>query len=547
MHRRTDGPRESRRSVIALLAAIVAVAALVRFWAIGFGLPYTNARPDETIIIDVAFSFMRGNFHPAFFDYPWLYMWTLAGLYLLYYAWGRTVGWFTSISDLLASWRVHWAPFFYIPRMLSAVAGTLTVPVVFRIARTLWDQSTAVVAALFMALAFIHVRDSHFGSTDVSMTLLMMVSISCLMQGHLSKRRRDFVIGGFVGGLAAATKYNALLLAVPIVVSYLVNIQESADRRNGIRDPRLFQFGIPFLIAFLVGIPFLLFDLTRFFEGMKLLEESMEIGSRGLYLSSGWIHHVEFSLRYGLGLPLLVAGVAGMVIILVEQPRRGLVLLSFPIAYYLVAGSLRNLFFRYAIPLVPFLCLSAARAVTWTAEAAMRSQEGWLRHALTTALAIAIVIPSATSIVRFNRIASRADNRVVIARWFDEHVPDGTSVLMTGSSYGYVQFTRERHYEAWVWDRNRLAFVIDLDRHRPMTGSPEYILLQESPLPAETQAEALRYLNSGYDRVQQFVAYDPSAPHLYDVQDAFFMPYAGFAGVERPGPNYTLYRRRSGR
>src|SRR5262249_28237215 len=149
MYRRSDGSRDSRRFVTALLAAIIAVAACVRFWAIGFGLPYTNARPDETIIIDVAFSFLRGNFHPAFFDYPWLYMWSLAVLYLVYYAWGRALGWFTSIPDMLASWRVHWAPFFHISRMFSAVAGTLTVAVVFRIARMLWDDATALVAALF--------------------------------------------------------------------------------------------------------------------------------------------------------------------------------------------------------------------------------------------------------------------------------------------------------------------------------------------------------------------------------------------------------------
>src|ERR1041385_1570141 len=128
MHRRSEGAPDSRRFVTVLLIAIVAVAAFVRFWAIGFCLPYTNHRPDETLIIDVGVLFLRGKFSPEFFDYPWLYMWTLAGLYLLYYGWGRLAGWFSSIADLLASWRVHWAPFFYIPRMVSAAAGTLTVP-----------------------------------------------------------------------------------------------------------------------------------------------------------------------------------------------------------------------------------------------------------------------------------------------------------------------------------------------------------------------------------------------------------------------------------
>src|SRR5438552_9054781 len=194
-----------------ILAAIVMMAAAVRFWGIRFGLPHTFTRPDETIIIDVALSFLRGNLRPAFYDYPWLYMWALAALYLLYYAWGRIIGAFHSVADMVAMWPINWIPFFLIPRALSAVLGTTTVLVVYRIGRRLSGETTGVVAALFMALAFLHVRDSHFATTDVAMTFLLMQSISLLIDAHLSKRPRDFVIAGIVGGLAAATKYNALL------------------------------------------------------------------------------------------------------------------------------------------------------------------------------------------------------------------------------------------------------------------------------------------------------------------------------------------------
>ena len=97
------------------------------------------------------------------------------------------------------------------------------------------------VAALFMALAFLHVRDSHYATTDITMTFLLMLSISFLIDGHLAKRRRDFVIGGIIGGLAAATKYNAVLLIVPLITSYLLNIFEQSARagRQAVRDPRL--------------------------------------------------------------------------------------------------------------------------------------------------------------------------------------------------------------------------------------------------------------------------------------------------------------------
>src|SRR5947199_3239993 len=92
------------------LAAIVAVAAVARFWGLSFGLPHTNTRPDETIIIDVSLSFLRGNLSPRFYDYPWLFMWVLSGLYLLYYSWGRFTGAFQSLAAFVATWKIQWSP-----------------------------------------------------------------------------------------------------------------------------------------------------------------------------------------------------------------------------------------------------------------------------------------------------------------------------------------------------------------------------------------------------------------------------------------------------
>jgi hypothetical protein len=307
---------------------------------------------------------------------------------------------------------------------------------------------------------------------------------------------------------------------------------------------------------FAIGVPFLVFDLPRFLAGMTLLGESMETGSRGLDLSHGWIHHLEYSLRYGLGLPLLFAGIVGMAVLIAVERRAAVLLLSFPIAYYIVAGSLRNLFFRYAIPLVPFLCIAAARLVTWAvpivASGSIRTMRNVAQglspaysRAATATIAIAalaLVSTSAVSVFHFDRIISRTDNRVVVARWFDQNVPAGSSFLMSGSFYGYIQTTRDMRYRTWVWDRNRLIFVTDHDK-RPGEGRPEWILLQESPLPSETQPIVLEFLRKDYTLVKHFAAFSPQYDHLYDQQDAFFAPFAGFRGVERPGPNFSLYKR----
>jgi hypothetical protein len=48
----------------------------------------------------------------------------------------------------------------------------------------------------------------------------------------------------------------------------------------------------------------------------------------------------------------------------------------------------------------------------------------------------------------------------------------------------------------------------------------------------------------GYELRRTFHAVNMLAPHVYDQQDAFFLPLSGFSGIGRPGPNISIYRRR---
>jgi 4-amino-4-deoxy-L-arabinose transferase-like glycosyltransferase len=538
--------RTPPRLVVTLLGLILLVAFAVRFWGISFGLPHTEARPDERAIIDVTRSFLSGNFTPYFFDYPWLYMWVLTALYLLYSLWGIITGTFHSVAEFVASWPTAWIPFFLINRSLAAVLGAVTVIPVFWIGRRLWDDATGLLAAFFLALTFLHVRDSHFGTTDTMMTLFIVLSIAYLVEAEISGRRLHFALAGLMAGLAAATKYNALVLPISMVMSQALHASASpGGRLKAFVDKRMLGYGAALSVAFAIGVPFVVFDFARFRLSMEQLWDSMMKGVGSIAPDvNGWAHHFGYSLRYGLGWPLLLAGLLGMIVVFARTPKRALVFFSFPLVYFLIAGSIRNLFFRYAIPIVPFLSLSAAVLVIEIARAlAGRASAGIARVAFVSVaavLAAVVVGPSAASIVQFDRLLSRTDNRVVVLRWFEMHVPPGSSVVQSGSIYGYAQFDRKLQYKVWVWDRGRRRFLVE---GQTPEGRPDWILVQESPLPSETQAVIKDFLKEGYELATLFKAVDLDRWHLYDMQDAFFVPFAGFDGVNRPGPNFTLYKR----
>lgn len=536
--------RAPSRAVATALGLILLVAFALRFWGISFGLPHTEARPDERAIIDVTRSFLSGNFTPYFFDYPWLYMWVLSVLYFLYSLWGIATGTFQSVAEFVASWPTAWMPFFLINRSLAAVLGSLTVIPVFWIGRRLWNDATGLVAAFFFALTFLHVRDSHFGTTDTMMTLFIVLSIGCLVEADISGRRFHFALAGLMAGLAGATKYTALVLPISMVMSQAIHaIEAPRGRLKAFVDERMLVYGSAFLAAFAIGVPFVVFDFARFRLSMEQLWESMMTGVGSIAPDvNGWAHHFNYSLRYGLGWPLLLAGILGMIVLLVRTPRRALVLFSFPLVYFLIAGSIRNLFFRYAIPIVPFVALSAAVLVVDVARL-ITTRSAVARRAFVPAaivLAALVAAPSAVSVVDFDRILARTDNRVVVSQWFERHVPPGSSVMQSGSIYGYAQFDRKHHYKVWIWDRGRRRFLVE---GRTPEGAPDWILVQESPLPSDTQAVVKEFLKEGYEMASVFKAVDLDRWRLYDMQDAFYVPFAGFDGVSRPGPNFTLYKR----
>jgi hypothetical protein len=162
---------------------------------------------------------------------------------------------------------------------------------------------------------------------------------------------------------------------------------------------------------------------------------------------------------------------------------------------------------------------------------------------LSAALAMAIIWPSASDVWKFDRIISAIDNRVVVAQWFFDHVPPGDTVLQTGSRYGLVQFWDRRFsYKQWRWDGVGQVFMLDGGRRFSREDRPDWIIVQDSPLPSTTQPIVTEVMADGYVRAAEFPAFSPSEDLVYDQQDAFYVPLAGLDHVVRPGPNFLVYK-----
>ena len=539
--------RVSSRAV-GVLPLVITVGLAVRLWGINFGLPHVLARPDELLILSAVIKMHDGQPNPGFFDYPGLYMYLVAGLYAVYYGWGRIVGGPVDPAAFVKNFYDHWEPYFLIPRVAGAVLGAATIGLVYGIGRTVLSRNAALLASLFMSLAFLHVRDSHFATTDVPMTFFVMAAMLATVYVQKGRSRRDAWLAGALAGCAASTKYNAVFIVLPMALVELFHAwDQRRDWRAVLRETHILRMAVAAIVVFGLTNPYLFLDFSRAMNDLRALQASAAGGmTPPEMLGRGWTYHLPHSLRYGMGIPLLAAGLGGMVLMALRAPRQAAILGVFPVVYYVVVGAGHNVFVRYMIPVVPFLCLFAGHAVGEAAAYLARVRWTSKEPLLAGALGIAVIAPSAMRVARFDYLLAQDDNRLVAANWVHTQVPAGSLIFMSGNLYGRLQLERgpTRKYRYLDYDYRADTFTLD---RRPTTERPDWVVVQQSGIPySHIAPRVVDLLAQEYQLVHRLTAADLTEPNFYDIQDGFYAPFGSFKGVRRFGPNFSIYRRRPG-
>jgi hypothetical protein len=553
-----------------LLGPILLLALALRLWGIDFGLPNIYSRPDETTLVHRALAIGAGDFNPHFFNYPSLQFYWLAALYGVYFAVGYATGLFSGLADFEMLFFSDPSSFFLLGRLLTALLGTASIAVVYLIGKHVQNATAGLISALFTAVAFLHVRDSHFLTVDVPALFHALLAVLFLVRFSSEGRLRFLLVGGVFLGLAASTKYNLGLFAP--MAAWCVLIAPMQDMERG---KRLLILAAVVATAFVVTSPFVVLDFPSFWRDLSY-ERAHFARGHGMDLGWGWVRHVRFSLPLGLGWPLFALGLIGCVrwFWRCDQISRGLLVAL--VVYYLVAGSGKVVFMRYALPLVPLLCLAAGcvldalgqRYANWAV---------WLGVLL-------VAVPMAYVSGQHSHLLARADTRVLAARWIEQNAETGERIALCATSdYDYVRLrrtaknleaqlrelraaglparrvARQLHYggrlpgPAYDLIELRLGAVRDarVTRGECDIGSlvelkVDWLVVHERDPRASPRLNEhfARQLAQSAELAQLYEPYILSSDvePIYDLADAFFAPVGGMAAVERPGPRVSIYR-----
>jgi len=157
------------RRPLLLLGVILGVAAILRFWSLGSGIPHSIG-VDEPELMNRAVRMMRtGDFNPHFFDYPGFYIHVQLLVAVARFIAGATAGQWASLDQVGPSDFYLWG------RAVTALLGTATVYLLY-LAGMRWGTRYAALAAGLLAVMPLHVRESHFVLTDVPMTFFVTLS-----------------------------------------------------------------------------------------------------------------------------------------------------------------------------------------------------------------------------------------------------------------------------------------------------------------------------------------------------------------------------------
>jgi len=455
------------------LGLILVVAAAARLWFLDAGIPHAVGI-DEPQVVDRALRILRtGDWNPHIFDYPTLVIYVHAVVDILRFLWGALKGEWGSL-DAFPIATVYAAG-----RFVAAMIGVATVWLTYRIGTELSSQRVALLAAAQMAVRPLHVRESHFVLTDVPMTALTTLAVWLSVRAARLGTVRAYAWAGAACGLAAAAKYNGGVVVIAALSAWLLHERASVDR--------LRKLGAIFGCAaagFLAGSPYTLLDLPHFLDGFAA--QFARFAAPGHLVEPAWLLYVKHLSPHGARWSVALA-VAGMVVLLSRSTTRArwTPAVVFSLAYFYMLSTHSHVFGRYALPLIPMVCLfisvAVLEAVRFTSRFAPLARPA-VQLALTAAAVMLVIYGPAAESVRWLDLQKRSDTRALATDWLQSNTARGTRVAVenNGPTYletaGFKVVGAEQLLDHGIdWYRQRADYLIvsaaDLARYGDYVGA----------------------------------------------------------------------------
>lgn len=267
-------------------------------------------------------------------------------------------------------------------RLIPAVVGVLTVPVIYVLVKRMYGVGTGLLSAAILAVSPWHLFWSQNARFYTSLMLFSMVAMLSFFYGF-ERDRPSYIFVGYAALYIATSERLTALLTLPAVLAYLLVLFILApDRSLQVRKKTMIVFLAPMVL-------FAMFELfLLLMTGSSFVHNAVEVFS--LHRGPSPVH-LLYRIVANIGIAVVVAGAFGGLFLVLAGSRAGIFLTSYatvPILVLLIANPFMLTEDRYAFIVLPAWLILAAIAVR---EVSVRTEELKNRRLLLAILPLLLV------------------------------------------------------------------------------------------------------------------------------------------------------------
>jgi hypothetical protein len=408
--------RAAASPVYLALGLIVAVGLVLRVLHNTYGLPYVYNIDEGSHFTNRAVGMFGGSADPGYYQNPSAFTYLVHLALRFQYGVGHVIP-FGHYGRAIRQYSEDPTTIYRTSRALAAVLCVLGVVSVFWVARRLWGTLEGLAAAAVLSFAFLPVAYSRVAVTDVGALLPVAFALYASVRVYEEGRRRHYVLGGAMAGLAFGFKYTAGLVLLPLLIAVVARVV-GRDRRA------LVNGGIAFgaaVAVFFVTNPYVFINFSDAWHQLKgeqqLAGKFAKLGQQG---DNGPTYYLN-SLTWGLGWAAALAALGGVVLVARRSLMRGLLLAVVPVALFIYLSTQVRFFGRWLLPAYPALALLAGVAIA--AVVRLVPGERVVRAAALAAVALGVLAQPILADVRTARLLGRTDTRQIARNWLVQHYP----------------------------------------------------------------------------------------------------------------------------
>lgn len=425
----------NKKYIIILLVTITLIGGFLRI----FPVQYDSVRMyDHQLVVealDLGEGIARGDFSvfktPV--KYPYFFPYILLFFYGNFYLFGKLIGLFSSASQFINYIFFHLDGFYNFARILIGILGTALIPLIYIVTSKVVSfinkrkaRIAGLLASFLMAFNLLHIHFSHQERPHILVSFFIFLSFYFFV---LFLKKKSFINSLLLGssiGLAAGSLHTGLIVALPFFLLIIIFGKFKHFLLAALAFGMIFVFCYPYLI---LSFSQTIHSSTGGFD-FTLSGEKHVVG-KGLSRFSGQGFGLILSGLFFYDLSLVLIFLLLLLIYLfykknqVETKKESSIFsqaviggIFFLALYVFIFGMYNATYFRFLLPLSPFLCFFAGVLFS---EISYKLEKRFLRKVFIGILVLFLLFPLIQAL-RFNCLMFKKETRNLTKDWIENNI-----------------------------------------------------------------------------------------------------------------------------